>query len=485
MYKNFLTIAASILLLAGCWAPPYTAEEVSKLETAVSKISLLGDNPDGSAVTDTLTVTANRSWSACVVTGEEWMSIDTDENLNLGRFTKDVKIVVSAENNKDEARSGSIKITTDGIERVIPVVQEARVPRISVPEASDYGDIVSDEGEYPITVQTNMPWTAEIAPESTAKLELSATSGDGDGKITVKVAENEDNENTKTATVIIKGYRCDPVNVNFVQRKGVPYFRFADNMDNVEAEPGVFDQMVRFRTNVPWTARIESFEGLASCTLAAESGTKADTSVIVKFPPATCFGSKATAKIKFSAEGVEDQIFTITQDPVLRAQIIDPATSKVVAADRWPFSYPTLAETPTKKTGTTADPFFKQENELVLVSGHKIKIYSSAGLWYTATSGLNCGGSPAGSYLGAPAIEGRHLVKVWFKCAAATPKNLVFSVVESDKVTVVSGGEQVSLSASLKENTWTLSGTRDNTEYFLISAKTGNFYMGDLMFYYE
>lgn len=485
MYRKTTILAILAAILSGCWSPLQTEEQIPKMQTQVSAITLPGDNPDGSAVRDTLVVTANRSWSAYVVSGGEWLAIDTDEDLNLGRFTKDVRIALSADDNGDEDRSGTVRITTDGIERTVSVTQTARVPRISVPEVSAYGDIVSDKGEYPVTVHTNMVWTAEIDPSSTARMSLDISSGEGDGTITVTVEENEDNGSTKSGEVIVKADRCEPVIVRFVQRKGAPYFRFTEESGEAEAEPGVFDKRIGFRTNVNWSASVESCEGLASCSLTAESGTKADSCVTVKFPPAVCFGSLATAKVKFKAEGVADQIFTITQEPAIRAQIIDPSTAKVVSADRWPFSYPTLAETPTKKTGTSADPFFQRENELVLVSGYKIKLYSSAGLWYNSGSGLNCGGSPAGSYFGAPAIEGRRLVKVWYRCAAATPKKLDFSVVKADKTTVVEGGEQVSLSASLKENTWTLSGTQPGTEYFLINANTGNFYMGDLMFCYE
>ena len=105
-------------------------------------------------------------------------------------------------------------------------------------------------------------------------------------------------------------------------------------------------------------------------------------------------------------------------------------------------------------------------------------------MWYKTDTGLNCGGG-AGNYIESPAIEGRKLVKVYLKTAAPTPKRLDFSVCGSDRLTPLKGGEQVSLTAKQKDNTWILGGTESGEKYYLVNASTGNFYMAEVVFYYE
>ena len=71
------------------------------------------------------------------------------------------------------------------------------------------------------------------------------------------------------------------------------------------------------------------------------------------------------------------------------------------------------------------------------------------------------------------------------RCAKAWPKNLSLSVCGKDKATPVGGGGQIPLPTKVQEYTWELSGTDAGTEYYLVSSGTANFFMAEVIFYYE
>ena len=481
-----LTLLTALILTAlnACWAPPFEREPLELLESSTRSLSLSGDNFDGSAVRDTIVITSNRSWSATILQGSEWLGVEILESLNLEEYSKEVKVPVTALDNRGEQRTATVLFTCEGLSVPVEVVQMGRVPRLAVLEEGALLDLDPDRGEYTLSVRSNVEWTASIAPDATASLSLSQYEGDGNADITLTLEENLDSENSLDARIIFSAEGLPDYVVELSQRKGVPYLRFPDGICNGEAAAGWFDYTIEFATNVSWSARILSYEGVSEPSLSASSGTRDEKSLTVKFPPAVCFGSVANIKLEFTPEGGESVQFEITQKPAIGVAIVDTLTARTVAADRWPFSSPDKASVPGKKAGNSSDPFYQTYGELTTVSGYTVGLYSPAGLWQTATGGLNAGGA-AGSYIASPAVEGRRLSAVYYRCAAASPKRLDFSVREPDLVTIVSGGEQVSLSASRKENTWTLSGTVPGQRYYLYNVSSGNYSLAELIFYYE
>lgn len=485
MKLKLLGIAVAVLSVASCWGPERSAEGTAQISSDVEdELVFPCDNADGSVVCDTVQIYSNRSWSASVTSGEDWLEISVKEHLNLEEYMQTVLVEVKATDNKGAERSGDVCIMTDGLTYPFKVVQSGLVPRISVENPNH--EVSSDAGVYPLTVKSNVHWTAELSSESTADAGIDVTSADGNAVVNLTLKENEDSESVKLAKVVFNADGCEPVVAELVQEKGVPYLRFEDGADGVfTARPAYFGYELKFKTNVSWTAELISSDGFESAALEKNEGTKEDSSLKLNFPPATCIGKTAVAQLRFVPDGAEAVTVEVRQEPAIGAVIMDSSTGTLVAAEDWPFSYPLMADVPATKTGNASDPFFQQLNNLVLVSGHKIGLCSSAGLWCTATTGLNAGGSPAGSYFVSPAVPDHRLVKVYFRSASKTPKRLDFSVCEADRVTVVKGGDQVSLSASKVDNTWVLGGTENGVSYYFVNASTGNFCMGEIVFYYE
>ena len=469
------------ILVASCWSPSMMREASPSWSSGKDLIVLPGDNIDGSQVCDTITVTSNRSWSAAVVQDEQWLDLSVYEHLNLEEFTTDVQLIVRAADNRGGDRKAEVCFTSDGITGKFDVLQSALVPRLIV--KTEQERLPSDASVCAITVLSNMAWTAEVSPESTAEASLDIESGEGNGIVNLSVTENPDIENTRMVRLIFKARDCEDVYLDFVQDIGLPYLRFEDGKDSGDALPAYFDYIIRFKTNVSWTASIEQSEGFDSVSLDTESGDKTATSLAVHFPPASCFGSTASVKVRLQPEGADAVFYEIRQEPALGAVMIDALTNQTVGEDKWPFSSPSKADIPSTKIGNDSDPYFKKENELVLRNGYTIGLYSNAGMWVTKTTGMNAGGG-AGSYLVSPAVPGYRLARIYYR-AAGTPKRLNFSVCKEDKTTLLSGGEEVALSASKKDNMWELSGTEPGVRYYFINSGTGNFYLAEVIFYYE
>lgn len=469
------------LLAASCWSPSMMREEYPCWSSGKDLIVLPSDRIDGSQVCDTITVSSNRSWSAGVVQEGDWLELSVYEHLNLEEFTTGVQLIVRASDNRGGDRKAEVVFTSDGVTGKFDVLQSALVPRLAVKAEQD--KLSSDASVCAITVLSNMAWTAEILPESTAEATLDVDSGEGNGVVNLSVTENPDSENTRTVKLVFKAQDCEDVYLELVQDIGLPYLRFEDGKDSGDALPAYFDFIIRFKTNVAWTASVEQYDGFDSVSLETESGDKTATSLTVHFPPASCFGKTAFAKVRLQPEGTDAVFYEIRQEPALGAVMIDSLSNQTVGEDKWPFSTPSKADTPSTKIGNDSDPYFKKENELVLLNGYSIGLYSVAGMWVTKATGMN-GGGGAGSYLVSPAVPGYRLSRIYYR-AAGTPKRLNFSVCGEDKATPLSGGEEVALSATKKDNMWELLGTEPGVRYYLINSGTGNFYMAEVIFYYE
>ncbi|MDD6151950.1 MAG: hypothetical protein PUB45_06490 [Bacteroidales bacterium] len=470
-----------LLALASCWNPQMSPEDSPLLETG-DEILIPADIDDLSEVRDSIKVRANRSWSARFESETSWAKISPEESMNLGCYTVERELVVEASLNREkEPRSARI-VLSDGVNvKYVNLTQDRIYPRLAIPGAGDLSLIVPEAASYELPVKTNVAWRAELLPGATLPITLSPESGYCSGVLTLEVPENMDLVNEKQATVVVHAEDCNDVVIEVRQRNASPYILFEGGENSAKRESGLFNQIISFKTNSNWTASITANDGFLNPTLSAESGTKDETSLSVLFPPAACFGKIATMTVSLTPENGESVSFTISQDPVLRARIIDPATGKRV--DDWPFSSPTSKEVKTSKpSDPSKDPFYQQPGVLTLASGYDIRILSQIGLWRNTSTGLIMGGT--GSYLGFPAIEGHRLVSVTY-VTAGKPTDLLLSIREEDLSTVVNGGAEVSINENYKTHTWELPDSRPGCGYVMYSSAEGRFYMGDLILRYE
>lgn len=485
--KTSIFSVATLLVAVACWAPEYSMEETPVLSADRTQVVLPADLEDGSVVGDTLGILANRSWSATVVSGEDWLSLGCPGRSVLERSSVESALAVSATNNKSsEDRKGIVEISSEEGKCIIEVVQTAIVPRLSVSGDDWAGNISDIGGEFTLKVITNVPWSAEIDSGATLSCEISPDSGDGNSELTVSVDANFDASAEKQAVIVFSADGCGPVRVALRQSKAIPAIKFVTNP--MAAEPGLFNTVVAFKTNADWAAEIISNEGFVNPSLSAYSGKMSDKSVKISYQPAFCFGSTARLVVRFTPAGGEAVDFTLTQLPVIRFRIYDREAAARIDESEWPFASPSFQDIPKAKIGTDADPFFMRENSLVLHSGYAVKVFSRSGLWQSGKS-LHLGGEGTtelnASYMISPAIEGVRLSKVYFYSASSNPKKIALSVRKRDFTTVLSGGELYSASTKEPDHTWVLEGTEPNTEYVLFDSDTGDMQLGDLIFYYE
>lgn len=485
--KTLILSAAGFFLAVACWAPEYSMEESPVLSADRTQVVLPADLVDGSKVADTLGILANRSWSAVVVSGEDWLSLGCPGRAVLERSSVESALAISATNNKfSEDRKGVVEITSEEGACTIEVVQTAIVPRLSVSDDDWTGSISDNGGEFTLKVITNVQWSAEIVSGATLSCEISPNSGDGNCELAVTVAANFDASAEKEAVIVFSAEGCEPVRVTLRQSKAIPTITLAANP--MAADPGLFNTLVAFETNADWTAEIISNEGFVKPSLSASSGKMSDKSVKISYQPAFCFGSTAKLVVRFTPAGGEAVDLTLTQLPVIRFRIYDREAAARIDESEWPFASPSFKDIPKSQIGNSDDPFFMCENSLVLHSGYAVKVFSRSGLWQSGKS-LHLGGDGAtelnASYMISPAIEGLRLSKVYFYSASSNPKKIELSVRERDFTTVLSGGELYSASTKEPDHTWVLEGTKANTEYVLFDSGTGDMQLGDLIFYYE
>ena len=219
MKQRIIIGALLAFTLFSCWAPDGMREEVPFLKPEQKELTLTGDNVDGSPVRDTITISSNRSWSASLSSGEDWLELETLEDLNLEERTKNVRIALKASDNRGRRRSASILFSASGLSEAVEIIQNSITPRLDVKEKNDYGSVAPDAAVYPLTIISNMAWTAEVAASSADYVSLDRDSGEGNGTVNISLTENGDAVNSRTAEVVFKAEGCEDVIVTFVQSR--------------------------------------------------------------------------------------------------------------------------------------------------------------------------------------------------------------------------------------------------------------------------
>lgn len=442
-------------------------------------IDIPADNLNGEALLDSVKVTANRSWSARVVSGMDWLEIGTSENRNLDRTTNNFNILLKAEENRSSSsRKATVRFSIDGKTADVTVRQAASSPRLLITTPHIYEGISSDGADFRVVINANTKWKATVDPSSTAVISTSAADGFSSEEIVVTVAENGDFLEGKTGKVTFSAEGCEDVVLTFNQDRAVPYFRLLGGEDSEEFEAGRFNGTVGFRTNTDWTAEIIDTDGFDSPLLRSSYGGKLSRELVFKFKPANCFGKTAFIKVKVTLKDVEEPlIFTFTQQPVIRFMFRDPLTEALVSEAEWPFTVPSKAS-----MGTNAGEATNIDEDVVMYHyyGYAVRAHSKAGIWRVTDTGFDFGGA-VGNYFSLPAVPGFRLVKVYIETGQ---KAMLASIRETDLTNTVDGGETWSSADSLT-NTWILGDTEPGCEYMLVSENTSYCSIRDMILYYE
>ncbi len=136
-----------------------------------------------------LTLSANKPWSAKATKGGEWLKMDK----SMGEPTSNVEITITAlANESDAARNGEITFTAGKASEVLKLSQvapDAPAPAYITIEQKSF-DIDVEGGEIEIPFSTNYPWSGKVT-EGGDWLSFATPSGEfGDAVATIKATLN-------------------------------------------------------------------------------------------------------------------------------------------------------------------------------------------------------------------------------------------------------------------------------------------------------
>ena len=153
------------------------------------------DAPFDSLVLDTLTIRANRSWSA-TLDGQDtdWIRLRSDEFLNLAENERAIPLVLECKRNFDRMPRGvNLVISTPDGSLTVPVVQAAAEYRLDAELTRT--ELVSMLDTTVLKVRCNTAWTISLVdPAAAAFVSFSSTQGTDNEAVKVMFNENIDLE---------------------------------------------------------------------------------------------------------------------------------------------------------------------------------------------------------------------------------------------------------------------------------------------------
>ena len=316
--KSLMLLAASMTVTVSCtlsiWDSNLAENEsilnFDKTSVEVEAASFHADEK----VTDTVIVTASRSWSLAPVVESPWLSVSRDNGLNLGKVRKEWPVIMSFEDNTlSEERLVDLSVSIEGDRVLLPVKQKAFTPVLTLKSESifnipEVGDTVTLE------IRSNSRWTARVEESSTAKLSLSASEGYKSGSLYVVIQANSDTKSSKEATVVLSAEGVEDVNVSITQDICIPRLVIDSENSETDVLPAAGYSKLIFDTNEDWTATLAegASEGVA---LSSTEGSPAD-ELSVYFPTATLDGASATVVIT-TASGLTESVTYVQRGCVI------------------------------------------------------------------------------------------------------------------------------------------------------------------------
>ena len=489
-----IILIASAAALTGCLERNFIEEggvmSVNAKEIVVPADSIGGQN----LVKDTIWVTSNRSWSAYLADDVNWVKLDTTGHHDMARISEVTPLALAFKDNETAAeRSVDVVITCAEGSRTVKVRQQAIRPRLILTSSTDgFGSVVCDGEKLSISFNTNTDWTASVSPKSSAKVALSKTSGKYTSTITATVAENT-SWDPLSAMVIISAPGCQDIEIPIGQLQWSAYFELPEG-NEFEAEEGINDFSIPFKSNVSWTAEVVAAPGYpAGLVSVAASGTRSDKGVAVTFPYTIDFDNPATITVKITPDEMETPIMvTISQKPAIRIQWYDFANAKLLggSASTCPVQNPPFEDITSSGT-TVPDKYKGVEFDMVLKNGVTFKVLSTSGIYRNSSTGLMiC--NAADNYLKLPAVPGHKLTAIHYVWGIAYTTNTSGKLrieVQDPDGNLVEGGKLEATPRASGEGSSpvdvTLTGTENGVSYTLVNKCGYNFGIGDLILYYE
>lgn len=268
---------------------------------------------EGETISESFIVTASRSWSMASVPEVSWLSLSQTSGMNLGKVKKEWPISLTFEDNTaSQERSLDLSITIDGKRVLVPVLQKAFSPVLTL-ESSASHNLPEVGGEVTLNVRSNSIWTAKVDESSSAKVTFKngekSDQREKSDTLTLVVKANTDTQGGKEATIILSTDGAEDVTVNLTQDICIPRLTIDPELSETDVLPGGGSYEVVFETNENWTATVDD-DGIANgVTLSIQEGAPAD-QLFVNFPTATLEGTMAAVTITTTSGLSESLTFT-------------------------------------------------------------------------------------------------------------------------------------------------------------------------------
>ena len=260
----------------------------------------------------TVNVSSNAKWRVWKTWDMDWVTISgSAEGNGSGSFGISVEAATSM-----DAVSGILTIEEVRSDSYKPVVTQVAVSRKGKPAAELSVEPLTinapaQGGEFPVTIKSNYPWTANATLGSF--FSLSTKSGDGDATmiITVKSATSE---KESTGTIVINSsFGNESARIN-IKREGI-ILRLSMEKIDAPADGGTYK--VKVTSNSPWNIS-STDEMVATVSLTGNE------SFSIKVLPADV-AEISTARIKVSTEdGLATKYVDITRQAVVSHYVAKP-----------------------------------------------------------------------------------------------------------------------------------------------------------------
>lgn len=173
-------------------------------------------------LTDTIMVTANRSWSARVSEGTDFIELeDSGCQILSGVSTKRSLELGVSHNKEPKERLGCVTIFSEGDSIKVKIYQKAWRAKISVGSGVDDLSAVPSRGAaVPLEIFSNTRWTISTDTNDEAAVYLSQNEGEYSAIVIATVAPNADSLSVgKGATITIKAEGCNDIDIPVKQPK--------------------------------------------------------------------------------------------------------------------------------------------------------------------------------------------------------------------------------------------------------------------------
>lgn len=487
--KKVPLLALALLSAASCLERKITEAEASFSADRVN-INVASENKDKGFVADTLTITANRSWTAEIsydaASGQSgWVSIDPKylEHENIGR-SSDIKLIPIVFNNNryNTTRTACISFHYEGQHYDVNVSQGGITYRLQ-PSVTEINDISDVENIQKFSLDANIPWIVRVREGATADVEVLTPTGEGPSEIQILVKDNKDFIQ-KDAVLVIEGgegFQCEPVTVSLNQCECTPYLNIDTERSLGEIVPLVATDTVFFSTNGDWIAHLENASD--GISLEKTSGTNKENFVVVNFGEnfgSEKTGSAKTATIVLESNGLSDEI-TVTQKYWWQVKLVFHNGTSLTSSSAWPLLAPlSTSDLP----ASSSKAAFKGELKTAPLrnyEGISLSIFMTSGMWRNSNQGFDVKGN-TGDYVEISAVEGMTLAGVAVTVGAA-----YFRMELADAAgNAVKGGEyKASGWATHERQYWILSGTQPSTAYRWAFATNSTSMLHILEYFYK